>query len=194
MDNDVTAEPERTGLDGLRDRSADPEPTLAPGTQAIAPVSADADPLSALPPPAYRNLLVISTRQTPNHVEATLRRVDCDTTNVGVVPVSAAPTEYDGPLWTTESVQPADLTGIAIRTSEAIQHLESGRGWVLLDALTLLLMYADESRVHRFTNALMRNLASKNVRGIYCLCPDAVDDQVAERFRALGTDEIDLDG
>lgn len=192
-DPDARSDPERTpGADSSSSPSLD-DP-LAPGMQAIAPVSADADPLSALPPQAYRNLLVISTRQTPNRVEATLRRLDHDATNVGVIPVSAAPTDYDGPLWTTEPVQPADLTGIAIRTSEAIRYLEPGRGWVLLDALTLLLMYADESRVHRFTNALMRNLASMNVRGIYCLCPDAVEERTVERFRAIGFAEIDLDG
>lgn len=193
-DSDARSDPDvRPGSDSPSSSPAD-EPALAPGTQAIAPVSADADPLSALPSQAYRNLLVISTRQTPKRVEATLRRVDHDATNVGVVPVSAAPTDYDGPLWTTEPVQPADLTGIAIRTSEALRYLEPGRGWVLLDSLTLLLMYADESRVHRFTNALMRNLSSKKVRGIYCLCPDAVEERTVERFRTLGTDEIDLDG
>lgn len=190
--HDSDARPEPDAPTDRRDRLADESP-LEPGRQAIAPVPADADPLSALPPPAYRNLLVISTRQAPGRIERTLRQSGHDPSNVGVIPVSATPSEYDGPLWTTDPVRPSDLTGIAIRTSEAVKHLQPGRGWVLLDALTLLLMYADAPRVHRFTNALMRNLASNDVRGIYCLCPDAVEDRTVERFRSLGSTEIDLD-
>lgn len=177
------------GSDALLDTAA-----LDPGSQVIGLVSSSDEPLLALPPPAFRNLLVVSTRLTPRRIETMLDATAREVTNVGVVPATAMPTEYDGPLWTTESVRPADLTGLGIRVSEAARHLEPGRGWVLLDAVTMLLMYADEPRVHRFTNTMMRNLAARNVRAIYCLCPDAISDQTLERFRGLGHAELDLRG
>ena len=163
-----------------------------PGTQAIAPVSPNDEPLLALPPPAYQNLLVISTRRAPGRIETALQRAGYDPARVGVVPVSTAWSEYDGPLWVTDPVGPSDLTGIAIRVSEAAQHLAPGRGWMVLDALTPLLMYSEASRVHRFINTTMRNLSARDVRGVYCLCPDALDDQTVERFRSLCDNEIDL--
>lgn len=164
---------------------------LPPGAQALAPVAAEDEPLLALPPPAYRNLLVISTRHAPGRVESLLQRAGHDLDGIGVVPVTAASIDYDGPLPTAKPVRPTDLTGIGIRVSEAAKHFDDG--WVLLDALTLLLMYAESSRVHRFTSTLMANLAAKNVRGVYCLCPDAVEDATVEQFRSLFDAEIELD-
>lgn len=178
--------PERTAstdVDGSR---------FPPGTQALAPVAADAEPLLGLPPPAYRNLLIISTRHSPSRVETLLQRAGHDLDGIGVVPVRATSVDYDGPLPTAQPVRPADLTGIGIQVSEAASHFEGG--WVLLDALTLLLMYADAMRVHRFTSTLMGNLAARNIRGVYCLCPNAVEDPTAEQFRSLFDTEIDLEG
>lgn len=181
--NETPVSPESTDSGGF---------ALPREAQSISLVSPDDEPLLALPQPAYQNLLVISTRLTPGRIESMLRTAGKHARNVGVVPVTAAPTEYDGPLWTTESVRPVDLTGLGIHVSQAARHLEPGRGWVLLDSLTMLLMYAESTRVHRFTNTMMRNLAARNIRGIYCLCPDAVPDQTVERFRSLGDTELDL--
>ena len=165
---------------------------LAPGTQALAMVDPGTEPLAGLPPPAFENLLVISTRHTPGRVESLLDRAGHDHEGIGVVPVTATPFDYDGPLPTARSIRPTDLTGIGIQVSEAADHFEDG--WVLLDALTLLLMYAESSRVHRFTSTLMANLAAQNIRGVYCLCPDAVEDSTVEQFRSLFDAEIDLEG
>lgn len=179
------------------DRNASPNAgtgvsRLPPGTQALTLLTADEEPLLGLPPPAYRNLLVISTRHAPSRVESLLHRTGHDCDGIGVVPVTATTTDYDGPLPTARSVRPTDLTGIGIQVSEVASHFEGG--WLLLDALTLLLMYADVSRVHRFTSALMGNLAAHDIRGVYCLCPDAVDDATVEQFRSLFDIEIDLNG
>ena len=184
-DYETQPEPDRnfsTDIDGSR---------LPPGTQALAPVEADAEPLLGLPPPAYRNLLIITTRHAPGRVESLLQRAGHDLDGIGIVPVTATSIDYDGPLPTAESVRPADLTGIGIQVSEVASHFEGG--WVLLDSLTLLLMYAEASRVHRFTSTLMGNLTARNTRGVYCLCPNAADDATVEQFRSLFDTELDLD-
>lgn len=179
---------------GVRSAGHDSGASIAPGTQVLALVDAAVDPLAALPSVAYRDLLVVSTRQHPGRIETTLRRIGSTPSNVSVVPVSATAVEYDGPLWTTEPVRPADLTGIGIRVNQAMERLSPGSGWVLLDALTLLLMYAEPARIHRFTNVLANNLAARNLRGVYCLSPNAVEDRVVERFRTLCDAQIELEG
>lgn len=188
---DYDAGPERDVHANAGGHAGTGDPHLAPGTQALATVTPDAEPLLALPPPAYRNLLVISMRHAPGRVESLLRRGGHDFDGIGVVPVTAASIDYDGPLPAAERVSPTDLTGIGIQITEVAAHFDGG--WVLLDALTLLLMYAESSRVHRFTSTLMGNLAARNVRGVYCLCPDAVEDATVEQFRSLFDAEIDLD-
>ncbi|UPV74903.1 hypothetical protein M0R89_02255 [Halorussus limi] len=172
----------------------DPTPgAFAPGgSQTLVRTPTDADPLAALPERAYGNLLVVSARDHPKRLEARLERGGHDPANVGVVPVVPATCDYDGDLWTTDSVSPNDLTGIAMRFSDAIRHVESGTGWVVLDALGVLLMYADADRVCRFFQTLTNRVRAREVNGMYGANPDAIADETYERLRSMCDAEREL--
>lgn len=172
---------------GTRPRDS---PALSSGTQALAAASASAEPLTDLPERAYENLLVVSTRSHPRRIEKRLRSAGADLSNVGVVPVSPSAGGYDGEVWTTDSVRPDDLTGIGMRLTDAIRHLEPGAGWVVLDALGVLLMYVDESPAYRFVQTLAGRVRAHGACGVYCLDPDAVDERTYDRFRTLCDAEL----
>jgi hypothetical protein len=166
-------------------RESSPDPFGPPGTQTLVRTPADADPFSALPERAFDNLLVVAARDHPNKLEARFERRGRDPNSVGVVPVVPAADEYAGDLWTTDAVGPDDLTGIGMRFSDAIQHVESATGWVLIDALGVLLMYSEESRVCRFFQTLTNRVRAKEVHGAYCVNPNAIADETYERLRAM---------
>jgi hypothetical protein len=157
----------------------------AAGTQTLVRTAADADPLAVLPARAYDNLLVVSARDQPNRIEARLERDGRDPASVGVVPVTPAADEYEGDLWTTDPVPPDDLTGLGMRFSDAVQHVEPGVGWVLFDALGILPVYADDSRVCRFFQTLTSRVRAREVRGIYCVYPDAVADETYQQLLTM---------
>ena len=163
------------------------------GTQTLVRTPADADPVAALPERAFENLLVVSARDHPNRLQTRLERAGRDPGAVGVVPVVPAADEYDGDLWTTDPVDPDDLTGLAMRFSDAMRHVEPGSGWVLADALGVLLVYADDARVCRFFQTLTNRVRARDVRGVYCANPDAVADETYERLRAMCDAEYALD-
>jgi hypothetical protein len=163
------------------------------GSQTLVRTPTDADPLAALPERAYDNLLVVSARDHPKRLETRLERVGHDPANVGVVPVVPATCDYDGDLWTTDSVNPTDLTGIAMRFSDAIQHVESESGWVVLDALGVLLTYADADRVCRFFQTLTNRVRAQEIHGAYGANPDASADETFERLRSMCDEEYELD-
>lgn len=165
---------------------------LAAGTQTLVRVPTDADPISALPERAFDNLLVVSARDHPNRLQTRLERAGHDPANVGVVPVIPAADEYEGDLWTTDPVNPDDLTGLAMRFSDAMQYVEPGRGWVLTDALGVLLTYADDARVSRFFQTLTSRVRTQDVRGVYCVNPDVIADETYGRLRAMCDAEYDL--
>ena len=155
------------------------------GAQTLVRTPADADPLAVLPERAYDNLLVVAAREHPNKLETRLERRGRDPTTVGVVPVVPAADEYEGDLWTTDPVAPDDLTGIGMRFSDAARHVRSHTGWVLVDALGVLLMYSEESRVCRFFQTLTNRVRAKDVHGAYCVNPDAIATETYERLRAM---------
>lgn len=155
------------------------------GTQTLMQVPASTSPLLELPDRAYDNLLVIAASDHPNRIEQRLERGGRDLANVGVVPVVPAVREYDGDLWTTDSVRPDDLTGLGMRFSDAIRHVESGSGWVLLDALGVLLMYSEGSQVCRFFQTLTNRVRTHDVRGVYSVTPDAIPNETYERLRSM---------
>lgn len=171
------------------------EPTgafAAAGSQTLVRTPTDGDPLAALPERAYDNLLVVSARDHPKRLETRLERAGHDPADVGVVPVVPAADNYDGALWTTDPVDPSDLTGIAMRFSDAIEHVESRTGWVAVDALGVLLMYADTDRVCRFFQTLTNRVRAREVNGVYGANPDAIDDETYEQLRAMCDAEYDL--
>ena len=160
-------------------------PDESPGTQSLVRVAPGEAPLAALPDRAYENLLVVATKSQPNRVERRLRADGRSVENVGVVPVAPIDANYAGDLWTTDSVRPDDLTGIGMRFSDAIEHVERDTGWVCIDALSVLFMYADDVRVCRFLQTLVGRARARNVRGVYCVNPTAVGDETYERLRGL---------
>lgn len=163
-----------------------------PGTQTLVGTSADVDPLSVLPKRAYDNLLVVAARDHPSKLQRRLERQGHDATNVGVVPAAPASSEYGGDLWTTDPVSPKDLTGIGMRFSDAIQHVECETGWVLVDALGVLLMYSKQSRVCRFFQTLTSRVRTRDVNGAYCANPAAIDDETYEQLRAMCDGEFEI--
>ncbi|WP_137284982.1 DUF7504 family protein [Halorussus salinisoli] len=162
------------------------------GAQTLVRTPTDADPFSALPERAFDNLLVVSARDHPKRLQTRLERAGHGSANVGVVPVVPTVDEYDGDLWTTDSVDPDDLTGLAMRFSDAVRHAEPRNGWVVADGLGVLLVYADDARVCRFFQTLTNRVRARDVRGVYCANPNAIADETYERLRAMCDAEYEL--
>ncbi|MFC4551852.1 MULTISPECIES: DUF7504 family protein [Halorussus] len=156
--------------------------SLDPGEQALVTVPSMHPPLSSLPDSAFENLLVVSATASPSKVESAVERRGGDPAKVGVVPVTGSPSEYDGPLWTTDPVDPSDLTGISIRLSKALRYVTAD-GWVLFDSLNVLLMYAREDQVYRLLDSVVSNVRSREARGAYCIVREAVTEETYSRFR-----------
>lgn len=159
---------------GRTDRTT---PAIRPGsgTQAAVCINAMESAIPFLPAEAFENLLVISPH-SPSRVEDFLVDRDVDPTRVGMVPVSASPTPYDGPVWTTSPVAPSDLTGLNIRYERAMRHVASGRGWLLVDNLQLLFMYASQKRVLSLLDQLARRARGREVTGAFSFARETVGD------------------
>ncbi|WP_276281594.1 DUF7504 family protein [Halorussus caseinilyticus] len=166
--------------------------SLTPGEQALVSVPSMGSPLSVLPDDAFENLLVLSATASPEKVESLVERRGGDPEKVGVVPVTGSPTEYDGPLWTTDPVDPSDLTGISIRLSKAMQYVMPG-GWVVVDNVNVLLMYGREEKVFRLFDSVVSNAREKDACGAYCTVRDAVTDETYSRLRGFCDREISVE-
>lgn len=174
-----TARAERTG------GSTADGPFGPAGTQTLVRTPASTHPFSVLPERAFDNLLVVAVRDHPKKLQRCLERAGHDPANVGVVPVVPAAREYSGDLWTTDPVSPDDLTGIGMRFSDAIEHVEPSTGWVLVDALGVLLMYAEESKVCRFFQTLTNRVRAREVNGAYFVDPAAFPEETYEQLRGM---------
>ncbi|WP_135828086.1 DUF7504 family protein [Halorussus halobius] len=161
------------------------DPFGSVGTQTLVRTSASVDPLSVLPERAFDNLLVVAARDHPAKLQRRLERAGRDLSNVGVVPVVPAAREYDGDLWTTDAVSPDDLTGLGMRFSDALGHVEPGTGWVFVDALGVLLMYAADARVCRWFQTVANRVRARDVRGVYCANAGAVASGTYEQLRSM---------
>jgi hypothetical protein len=166
------------------ERTDGPAFSIDPGEQALVSVPSMGSPLAALPDDAFENLLVVSATAAPGKVESLVERRGGDPQKVGVVPVTGSPTEYDGPLWTTDPVDPSDLTGISIRLSKAMNYVMQG-GWVVVDNVNVLLMYGREEQVFRLFDSMVSNARQKEARGAYCTVREAVTDETFGRLRDL---------
>lgn len=165
---------------------------LEPGEQALVSVPSMHALLSPLPDDAFDNLLVVSATASPAKIESAVRERGGDPAAVGVVPITGSPGEYDGPLWTTDPVDPSDLTGVSIRLSNALEYVHAG-GWVVFDTVNVLLMYAHEDRVFRLLDSVVSNVRAKEARGVYYMVRDAVTDETYERFSGLADTAISLE-
>jgi hypothetical protein len=163
------------------------------GTQHLVSFSSMQSPLAALPPAATSNLLVISAK-SPMTVEGRLRDLGIDPRNVGLVPLAAEDYDYDGPLWCPRTVRPNDLTGLSIAFTEALQHVVPGSGWILVEDLNILLMYASETSICRLLSHLTRRAKSKDVSGIYGVSREAVSDATYSNLRQSVDREVDFRG
>ncbi|WP_137286842.1 DUF7504 family protein [Halorussus salinisoli] len=166
--------------------------SLAPGDQALVSVPSMGSPLSALPDDAFENLLVVSATASPNKVESLVKRRGGDPQRVGVVPVTGSPSQYDGPLWTTDPVDPSDLTGISIRLSKAMKYVMRG-GWVVVDNVNVLLMYGREEQVFRLFDSVVSNTRERGACGAYCTVREAVTDETYSRLRGVCNQEISVE-
>lgn len=148
--------------------------------------------LGRLPPEAYQNLLVVTTTHTPKRIQSAVESGGGNPSEVGVVPVSGSGSTYDGPLWTADRVDPSDLTGLSMRFSDAARYLQPGQGWVLVDNVTVLLMYAPEENVYRLLSSLTSYLRGREIRGLYGIVRSAMNDETYQRFRGIFDDDRPL--
>lgn len=167
--------PETTNSDGF---------SLAPGEQALVSVPSMGSPLSVLPDDAFDNLLVVSASSSPRKVESMVKRRGGNPNAVGVIPVTGSPSKYEGPLWTTDPVDPSDLTGISIRLSTAMEYVMSG-GWVVFDNVNILLMYGQEEQVYRLLDSTAASVRERNACGAYCSVREAITDDTFTRLAGL---------
>ena len=165
---------------------------LEPGEQALVSVPSMGSPLVQLPDEAFDNLLVASATTSCAKVESLVERRGGDPQKVGVVPITGSPSEYDGPLWTTDPVDPSDLTGISIRLSKALEYVMSG-GWVVFDNVNVLLMYAREEQVYRLLDSVASNVRRREARGVYCTVRGAITDETYSRLANLYGVELSVE-
>jgi len=147
---------------------------LEAGVQALVRMPSMRSPLAALPDQAFENLLVVSATRPPGAVERRVRQRGGDPERVGVVPVSGSPVEYDGPMWTSEAVTPANLSGISDRVGEASRYVKPGVGWVVFDNVNVPLMYADRSGVQGLVRSVASQARARDARGAFSVVPGAL--------------------
>lgn len=177
--------------DTATNADADASVTLREWEQSVCSVDAMDDPLSHLPPEAFKRLLVVSTRGDPSRVENAVLKAGADPTDVLVVPVSGSSIRYDGPLRVADRTPPSDMTGVGVRFTEGLRRFD-GPAWVVVDNFNIFLMYTDEKRVYRFMDSLTEKAREARARGLYCTVRDALADTTYEKFRNLFDSEIDL--
>lgn len=154
------------------------------GTQSLLSMPTMDSALRHLPETAYENLLVVSP-WAPSRVESVLRDQGVPLRCCGLVPVSGSTLRYDGGLWTTPRVAPSDLTGLSIRFSQAMRHVEPGDGWVLIDNVQVLLMYAESRRVIQLLDRLSSQARKRHVAGVVSVDRDAVRPQTRASLGSL---------
>lgn len=149
--------------------------SVDPGEQVL--VTADRPLLEYLPDEAFENLLVLTTTALPSRVDRQVRERGHDSSRVGVIPVTGGDVDYEGPLWVADRVGPADLTGLSMRFSTAFEHVRSGIGWVCVDSVSTLYMYAEERRVFRLLQSIAEACRRRDVRGLYRAVPNTLGEQ-----------------
>ncbi|MFB6221153.1 MAG: hypothetical protein ABEH90_06905 [Halolamina sp.] len=153
------------------------------GAQLLLPLPSMSTGIAELPAEACRNLLIVSP-WAPSQVESALRERGVALNGCGLIPVSSSPVRYDGPLWTTDPVAPSDLTGLSIRYSQAMRHVEPDAGWVLIDNAQVLLMYAEARRVCRLLDQLTAQAKERDVTGVVAVDREAVQDGTLSKLQA----------
>lgn len=164
---------------------------LDAGAQALVAHDSLHPSLSLLPPAAYQQLLIVSPR-SPATVERLVREAGGDVSTVGHLPLAATDHGYDGPMWTTQSIDPSDLTGLSMQYNRALGALEDGHGWVLFDDFNTLLHYTDTERATRFLDHITQRARDAGVRSAVAVVRDAMDDQSYAALQRAVDIEVDL--
>lgn len=162
------------------------------GEQLLVAISGGKFDYGALPEEAFENLLVVSVGREPRKVQQAIENQGADPKRVGVVPVTGSEVEYDGPLWLSNRVGPMDLTGISIEFSRGFGHLTEGKGWVLFDSVSILLMYAGTDRVFRLLDSIAGACRKRDVHGIYVVDKNALTSETMNTLRGLFDRTIEL--
>ncbi|NHX35069.1 MULTISPECIES: DUF7504 family protein [Halolamina] len=164
---------------------------LQPGEAALATLSNRDSPIAHLPPEALENLLVV-TVASPERVERAVREAGGDPNDVGIVPVSASPVQYEGPCWIAERVSPSDLTGISIQFSRGERYLAEGTGWVVVEGLGTMLMYVEEAKLYRLLSHFVTRARGRRLRHVTGLVDEVVSSETLARFRELHDRSVSL--
>jgi hypothetical protein len=165
--------------------------SVGAGEATLAELGARDAAVSHLPASAYENLLVI-TVDSVEAVEDAVRSRGGNPADVGVVPVSASPVNYDGPCWTAERVSPSDLTGISIQFSRGERYLREGAGWVVVGGLGTMLMYAEETKLYRLLSHLITRSRERDLRHVTG-ATTSVSPETMARFRGLHDRSVSLE-
>lgn len=166
--------------------------TLGPSDQVLVSGSPRTDLVTQLPETAG-GVVVAAVRSEPDEIEASLRAAGLDPEGATVVPVGLEAPGYAGPLSVTDTVRPTNLGKVGLLLSRALDEA-AGERWVVVDDLSILLMYCERDRVVRFLEAVTRRVRARPARGLYGLVRSSVAEETYDRLRGLCDDEIDLHG
>lgn len=169
----------------------EPQLRLDPGRQALLAHDSLQPPVGLLPPTAYENLLVVSPA-SPDTVQRVLEDAGADVDSIGQIPLSATDYDYDGPMWTSPVVEPSDLTGLSMRFSRTIERMQRGHGWVLFDDFNTLFLYSDSEKVIRLFDHLTERARDNEIRSVFTVVRDAMDDRTYARLCNTVDTEIDV--
>lgn len=165
---------------------------LDPDAQVLVSLAPRTDLLSRLPETAG-DVVVLAVRSDPVEIEAGLRAAGVDPARATVVPIGLGGSDYDGPLTVTDGVSPTNLGKVGLRFSRALEATGEAP-WVVVDDLSVLLMYCERERVERFLGAVVKRVRVRPARGLYGLVRDAVGEESYARLRARCDAELDLRG
>ncbi|CQH59654.1 uncharacterized protein HHUB_3030 [Halobacterium hubeiense] len=165
---------------------------LAAGEIALCTHSSGRRVVDALPESAFENLLLVTTDGNLGQLEKRIERRGGDPRRVGVIPVTGAEVDYDGPLWVTERVAPSDLTGVSIQFSKAFEHVEPETGWVVVDGVGVLSMYVAGERLFRLLDTLVGAVRARNARGVLVTAEGVLGEQATTQLRGLADEEVQL--
>lgn len=165
--------------------------TLSPGEQVLAVHPSTDSLVDALPPSAFENLLVVSANHDLSVLERAVTVHGGDPAETWVVPVGTE-TPGETTLRTTVRITPSDLTGLSIRVSQHLDDLRPDEGWLVLDSLGLLLMYAARERVARFLHWLATALRSRSAHGVFGVSAGTTTDETRRLLRQALDREVTL--
>lgn len=168
--------------------------SLEPGTQLLLSADSMRSPLSMLPTATDSPLIIVSS-DAPAELADRLDAAGADLRTVGHIPISGSEFDYDGRMWTCESLVPDDLTGLSMRLSQAFEALGDRSGWLFVENLNVFLLYASKDRVIRFMDHVTTLAADHDITGAYAVTREAVQSETHDRLKlsvdeAVGDEEL----